>query len=695
MDVIDLPLEQIIPYARNPRNNAEAVATVAASIQEFGWRQPIVVDEDRVVLAGHTRLEAARKLGFKSAPVHIAKGLTANQARAFRIMDNRSGENAEWDNDLLNLELADLLEADFDLSLTGFTDDELNALVTSLEDGSEPQSDEDDVPEAPEDPMSRPGDLWILGHHRLLCGDSTVVTDVDRVLGTVEPLLMVTDPPYGVDYDPGWRNETGAAKTKRTGKVLNDDRADWRDAWALFPGDVAYVWHGALHAATVAESLQDCGFTIRSQIIWAKERLVLSRGDYHWQHEPCQPAGTLVQKVIERGAGSQPALIGEVPIETLQVGDFVVSYNPYESVVRRRGRQITRFGERQFDGFMHAISAAGRVTRATPEHRFSVRLNPNASDKQVVYLMRRGDWWRVGRVGLFNSRGFGLATRLADNIGEEAWIVSVHDSVVEAQCAEQVLSCKYGIPTTHWEVDAWTKNPDRVRSQEMIAGIYASLSLSALNARATQLLRDHRLERDYPFIASGEKLNFSRRATRLVRSCNVFAKIMQLPMPTVGEDFTWVTVTGNDATPFSGSVYSMDVERDQHYVADGLVTHNCWYAVKKTGKGHWAGDRKQTTLWHIANKDQDEKTVHGTQKPVECMRRPILNNSSPGQAIYEPFMGSGTTLIAAESTGRVCYGIELNPAYVDVAVERWQKFTGQEAVLESSGERFNSLKNSR
>lgn len=695
MDVFDLPLEQIIPYARNPRNNAEAVATVAASIQEFGWRQPIVVDEDRVVLAGHTRLEAARKLGFKSAPVHIAKGLTANQARAFRIMDNRSGENAEWDNDLLNLELADLLEANFDLSLTGFTDDELNALVTSLEDGSDPQSDEDDVPEAPEDPISRPGDLWILGHHRLLCGDSTVVTDVDRVLGAVKPLLMVTDPPYGVDYDPGWRNETGAAKTKRTGKVLNDDRADWRDAWALFPGDVAYVWHGALHAATVAESLQDCGFTIRSQIIWAKERLVLSRGDYHWQHEPCQPAGTLVQKVIERGAGSQPALIGEVPIETLQVGDFVVSYNPYESVVRRRGRQITRFGERQFDGFMHAISAAGRVTRATPEHRFSVRLNPNASDKQVVYLMRRGDWWRVGRVGLFNSRGFGLATRLADNMGEEAWIVSVHDSVVEAQCAEQVLSCKYGIPTTHWEVDAWTKNPDRVRSQEMIAGIYASLNLSALNARATQLLRDHRLERDYPFIASGEKLNFSRRATRLVRSCNVFAKIMQLPMPTVGEDFTWVTVTGNDATPFSGSVYSMDVERDQHYVADGLVTHNCWYAVKKTGKGHWAGDRKQTTLWHIANKDQDEKTVHGTQKPVECMRRPILNNSSPGQVVYEPFMGSGTTLIAAESTGRVCYGIELNPAYVDVAVERWQKFTGQEAVLESSGERFNSLKNSR
>ena len=692
MDVVDLPLEQIIPYARNPRRNAQAIATVAASIQEFGWRQPIVVDEAMVVLAGHTRLEAARKLGFKTAPVHIAKGLTEAQARAFRIMDNRSSENAEWDKDLLNLELADLLEADFDLGLTGFTEDELTALMSSLGEGTGPQDGEDDIPETPEDPISRSGDLWILGNHRLLCGDSTVATDVERVLNGVKPLLLVSDPPYGVEYDPSWRNQVGAAKTKRTGKVLNDDRADWREAWALFPGDVAYVWHGALHAATVAESLEVTGFNIRSQIIWAKERLVLSRGDYHWQHEPCQPAGTMVQKVIERGAGSQPAAIAEVPIETLNAGDFVVSYNPYESVVRRRGRQITRFGERQFDGLMHTISAAGRATRATPEHRFSVRLNQDAADKQVVYLMRRGDWWRVGRVTLFNSRGFGLATRLADNLGEEAWVVAVHDTVVEAQCAEQVLSCKYGIPTTHWEVDAWAKDPDRVRSQEMIAGMYGSLNLSALAARATLLLRDHRLERDHPFIIGGERLNFSRRATRLIRSCNVFAKIMQIPMPTLGDEFSWVTVTGNDATPFSGLVYSMDVEKDQHYVADGLITHNCWYAVRKTGKGHWAGDRKQTTLWQIANKDQDEKTVHSTQKPVECMRRPILSNSSPGQAIYEPFMGSGTTLIAAETTGRVCYGIELNPAYIDVAAQRWQKFTGKEAVLEGTETTFDALK---
>ena len=121
----------------------------------------------------------------------------------------------------------------------------------------------------------------------------------------------------------------------------------------------------------------------------------------------------------------------------------------------------------------------------------------------------------------------------------------------------------------------------------------------------------------------------------------------------------------------------------------------CWYAVKKTGKGHWAGDRKQTTLWQIANKDQNAATLHGTQKPDECMRRPILNNSSPGQAVFEPFMGSGTTLIAAETTGRVCFGVELNPAYVDVAIERWQAFTGTRATLAETGESFADLKAKR
>ena len=158
---------------------------------------------------------------------------------------------------------------------------------------------------------------------------------------------------------------------------------------------------------------------------------------------------------------------------------------------------------------------------------------------------------------------------------------------------------------------------------------------------------------------------------------------MQIPMPSTGEDFDWITITGNDAAPFSGKVYSMDVDKDLHYVADGLVTHNCWYAVN--GKSHWSGDRKPVTIWNIPSKGQDADTIHGTQKPVECMKRPMENNSSPGQAVYEPFSGSGTTIIAAEITGRACLAMELNPAYVDVAVKRWEDFTGEKAVLEDLG----------
>jgi DNA modification methylase len=244
------------------------------------------------------------------------------------------------------------------------------------------------------------------GGHRLLCGDSTVATDVERVLGGVAPHLMVTDPPYGVDYDPDWRNRVIRANGTRVaaravGRPENDTRADWREAWALFPGDVYYVWHGALHAGEVEASLLAAGFVVRSQIIWDKTRLVIGRGDYHWQHEPC------------------------------------------------------------------------------------------------------------------------------------------------------------------------------------------------------------------------------------------------------------------------------------------------WFGVRKGKVGHWAGDRRQATIWPIGHLKSE--TGHSTQKPVECMRRPIENNSSPGQAVYEPFCGSGTTIIAAAMTGRACIAIELSPQYVDVGVKRWQDFTGEAGVLDGDGRTFDQI----
>ena len=391
------PVESLIPYARNARIHSEAqVALIAGSIREYGFCNPVLVDGANGVIAGHGRLLAARKLGLETVPVIELAHLTEAQKKAYILADNRLAEQAGWDQDLLALELGELSDIGVDLGSIGFDAGEIDALLNHG--AADPL--EEETPAPPDDPVSELGDLWIMGRHRLLCGDATSATDVARLLDGVKPHLLASDPPYGVEYDPAWRNETGGTKTKRTGKVMNDHRADWREAWALFPGDVAYVWHGALHAATVAKSLEATGFEIRAQIIWAKERLVLSRGHYHWQHEPC------------------------------------------------------------------------------------------------------------------------------------------------------------------------------------------------------------------------------------------------------------------------------------------------WYAVRSKGKGWWSGDRKQSTLWSIPNRDQDAETVHGTQKPVEAMRRPILNNSSPGQAVYEPFAGSGTTIIAAETTGRACCAMELDPAYVDVALRRWEAFSGETAVLDGDGRTF-------
>ena len=274
------PSLELSPYVRNARTHSEAqVALIAGSIREFGFNNPVLIDGQNGIIAGHGRVLAAQKLGFVAVPVIELTHLSEAQKRA----DNRLAEQAGWDWEELSLELADLSELRIDLGDIGFEGAELDALLNHG--AADPR--EEATPEVPDAPMSQLGDIWKLGAHFLMFGDATDAAAVARLLHGVTPHLMVTDPPYGVSYDPDWRNRTGASQTKRTGKVMNDDRADWREAWALFPGDVAYVWHGALHATTVADSLQASGFDIRSQIIWAKDRLVLSRGHYHWQHEPC------------------------------------------------------------------------------------------------------------------------------------------------------------------------------------------------------------------------------------------------------------------------------------------------------------------------------------------------------------------------------------------------------------------------
>ena len=403
------PVAALVPYARNARTHSDAqVAQIAASIREWGWTTPVLVDEAGGIIAGHGRVMAARTLGIADVPVMVARGWSDAQKKAYVLADNKLALNAGWDEALLRVELEDLKFEGFDLGLTGFADLELAALLAETTEGL---TDPDDAPEAPSEPVTAPGDVWVMGRHRIVCGDSTDPLVVDRVLNGVKPHLMVTDPPYGVEYDANWRNEAmrsdGTASDGRAiGKVENDSRADWSEAWALFPGDVAYVWQGDKQIPDMARQLGDNGFLCRNLIVWAKSNFAIGRGDYHPMHE------------------------------------------------------------------------------------------------------------------------------------------------------------------------------------------------------------------------------------------------------------------------------------------------TCWYAVRKGKPGHYSGDRKQTTLWQIPKPAKSE-TGHSTQKPVECMKRPIENNSSPGQAVYEPFSGSGTTIIAAEMTGRACHAIELSPAYVDVAVKRWQAFTGQVATLEGDGRSFTEVEHER
>jgi site-specific DNA-methyltransferase (adenine-specific) len=287
MDVEMRAVGSIRPYANNPRDNDAAVAAVAASLREFGWQQPLVLDEADVIIVGHTRYKAALKLGMTEVPVHVARGLTPEQARAYRITDNQTATLAGWDDGKLALELMALQTADYDLTLTGFPEDELLRLLTAP--AAEPLADPDHVPDPPGEPITRPGDLWLLGRHRLLCGDATKPADLARLLPDAKADLLLTDPPYNVAY---------AGKTADALTIANDDldpaayRAFLTTALAaagahLRPGGAFYLWHADLMGLDVRLACTGVGLRVRQCLVWVKSVLVLGRQDYQWKHEPC------------------------------------------------------------------------------------------------------------------------------------------------------------------------------------------------------------------------------------------------------------------------------------------------------------------------------------------------------------------------------------------------------------------------
>jgi DNA modification methylase len=272
-----------------PRN----IGMIEDSMQTDGAGRSILVDQDGLTIAGAGAWEAATQAGIARAAiietdgdtlVVVKRTVTPKQRVRLALADNRATDLSTWDT----ARLQQLHEHAPALLNQLWTDQELAQLFARVR--CEPQdglTDPDAVPDERATSIQR-GDLFALGSHRLLCGDCTSAADVALVLTDTQPRLMVTDPPYGVAYDPAWRTRAGVnLNPHKLGTVTNDDRADWTDAWRLFPGDVAYVWHAGLQASVVQTSLERADFAVRAQIVWAKDRLALSRGDYHWQHEPC------------------------------------------------------------------------------------------------------------------------------------------------------------------------------------------------------------------------------------------------------------------------------------------------------------------------------------------------------------------------------------------------------------------------
>lgn len=290
LKIIYKKTEDLIPYINNPRNNDGAVDKVASSIKNFGFKVPIVVDGDNEIIAGHTRLKAAKKLGMDEVPCIVADDLNDGQIKAFRLADNRVAEFAEWDMELLESELEELKDYDlgFDFEDVGMDFSDLEGIETATE-TVEAEEDDFDEESVKDDGGIVRGDMFQLGNHRLMCGDSTDLQSVKNLSGGVEVNLLITDPPYNVNYE-------GATKDKL--KIENDNMSD--EEFVAFlsnaftaadevmeEGAAFYIWHGSSASGEFIEACRNCGWEIRQQLIWNKDQIVLGRQDYQWKHEPC------------------------------------------------------------------------------------------------------------------------------------------------------------------------------------------------------------------------------------------------------------------------------------------------------------------------------------------------------------------------------------------------------------------------
>jgi len=508
MKIQELNIEQIIPYAKNPRQNDEAIAKVASSLKEFGWRQPIVVDKEMVVIAGHTRLGAAMRLGYKKVPIHIATDLTDNQIKAYRIADNRVGQEAKWDEGLLSLELKDLDVDGYDLTQTGFDSEELDVLLAeAVEEGL---VDEDQVPPEPEEATSVLGDVWLLGNHRVMCGDSTNFAQVELLMNNKIAKLIHADPPYGMG-----KEKDGVLNDNLYKEKLDNFQMEWWQAFRpyLENNASAYIWGNAedlwrlWHSGGLGNSEK---LTFRNEIVWSKN--------------------------TAQGINS--------------------------------------------DNF---------------------RMYPTSTERALFFML--------GEQGFNNN---------ADN---------------------------------YW--DGWDFVVNYLKQEK---------EKSRLSIK------------DFKRIAGHSENS----------GCHWFDK-SQWNMPTKEVYQSWQNyMKENNNDTFKKEYDELKKEHDE-LKKEFYLTRSYFNNTHEN----------MTDVWQYQSVTGKDRQGHATPKPVEIMQR-IMNSSLTKDGLcIEPFGGSGSTLIGAEKTNKICYTMELDPKYVDVIVQRWQDFTGKKATHQITNKTFDEMKNGK
>jgi site-specific DNA-methyltransferase (adenine-specific) len=743
------PLERLIDYIRNPRKNEHAVDRVAAAIHEFGFRVPVVAKSDGTVVDGHLRLKAARKLKLATVPVLLADDLSEAQIKAFRLSVNRMAELAEWDEELLALELQELQDLDYDLDLTGFDEDELNRLLgLTEEEPVEGLTDPDEAPEVQAEAITQPGDVWLLGSkHRLLCGDSTRLDDVERLVGPgIQVDMLLTDPPYNVAYE-------SLTKDKLT--IKNDSMGDeafrqfLRDAFVaadavMKPGAVFYIWHSDAEGYNFRGACRDTGWKFRQALIWKKSSLVLGRQDYHYQHEPCiygwkdgsghlwasdRKQTTVLEFDKPLRNGEHPCLHPNALVVTArgfcEIGDVAVGDKVLASDGKMRGVTWTSRHPHMSD-CLYEISVRGTniSTLATDNHPFLIcRIKRNKSKNYLSHevmwlpadqlrvgdytmtpvvrqdeplvdgLARIPDFWFV--VGLYCAEGSTQKAGHGNNVYPRFSLHKKEQDLIDRVLSVASPGVSYGVYPNHGDgINLVVFDPVLGRLLLDICGSGASSKV--LDEQVFSLDSSWRLALLHGYLAGdGGKVRDHWQAKTV--SARLASQICVLAESVGYRANLHVHSAG-------GQIKDRKFKSTRSCYTIRLWDRGCskshtstveWNGVlfttryiNRINKVPYSGDVVNLSVEGAESFQTAIGMSHNTMKPVALFEYQMLNNTKGGDLVLDTFGGSGTTVIAAERHGRQARVLELDPRYCDVIVRRFQNHTGQRAVLEATGEMF-------